>query len=152
MSRARSRPGRAGPHAAGRSRGSTRSRRSPRALRVARGLVADIGRWTQDSAARTPGGEAVSATSPDAARWCAQGAVVRAVHDLRSEFGIIEARIHSIRRRAVARLDAAAVSVGSGGPHALDLNDSRGVPAVDVHAEVLAIFDLAVRRTAAETA
>lgn len=40
-------------------------------------LIADPKRWTQFSCARTAMGDGISPESPDAARWCARGALMR---------------------------------------------------------------------------
>jgi hypothetical protein len=54
-------------------------------LKYARALLAKRGGWTKTFYARSRTSRAVAANSPNACRFCAYGALLRAVHDLDAE-------------------------------------------------------------------
>jgi hypothetical protein len=104
-------------------------------LIAARSLISDPARWTRDAYARTAGGCEIRDSHPDAASWCASGAIWRTVTGAVEDglFAWSEERSHAIHA-AHALLSKAAGQRGI-----KDTNDNG------THAEVLAMFDRAIQ-------
>ncbi|MDP9590618.1 UNVERIFIED_ORG: hypothetical protein J2W19_003182 [Shinella zoogloeoides] len=100
--------------------------RSPlETLQNARELISDQKRWTQKAFARDASGNVVDSDDKAAVCFCAAGAITKAANNL-----------HVAVRARHAFREVARQSV-------LDFNDSH------THAEVLAVFDLAIEKARA---
>lgn len=102
-------------------------------LRKARNLLSDRRRWTRYSAARTGNGIVCTPYAPDAVKFCAYGAVVRAALEVtgsRQQAGQL-ARSIEMRLFGQARVQQQRLS---------HVNDCEG------YAAVLALLDAAVER------
>lgn len=94
----------------------------------ARELIADPKRWTQGVPARDKYGHIVLANHPSAVKWCASGALSRALG--------IDTRAHGV----VPILDRAGLALFQS--FSVTVNDKG--PRPEAHAKVLAIFDHAI--------
>lgn len=101
------------------------------ALRFARDLISDPGRWTQRVSARDETGAATMATNSDACSWCALGAVSVATERAYGTGRLFDDVVHC--------LSTALPTPPSGGFEPVAAFNDR----VD-HARVLELFDAAI--------
>jgi len=101
-------------------------------LKAARELIATPETWGQHWTAQTDIGAVTSPCAPDACRFCMYGAIARAAYPVAKQYGLTKARVTNVA------LDAIEATVGG---KVWDFNDAEG----RTHAEVLAVFDGAIR-------
>lgn len=137
------------------------------AFRAARALIADAGRWLQKNAACDAAENGVLPDDPTACRWCALAAVDHVVATkMRTKSGLPRPDARTIRANARKRLQTAvellpppigmgllvprgSTPIGTTRRNIISVNDDRWQPSETAHANVPAVFDFAIERTAA---
>lgn len=101
-------------------------------LQEARALIETPKTWIRHAGARSsPRGPVVSATDPSAQCFCAIGAIAHVTGPMSMREPAL-----AILRRALREID--------GSQHLTHYNDRKG-PKAKIHAEVLALFDAAIK-------
>jgi len=108
-------------------------------LQAARDLISDHHHWTKGSLARDNSGRETFYDAPDACRWCAVGALAKALRQCGAPdrgFRLVGGNERALLNRVAFELfDEESI---------MDANDNRN------HADVLTIFDEAIRRASLE--
>jgi hypothetical protein len=104
-------------------------------IEKARTLLDSRGRWTRFRSARNRRGDACSPCSPDAVRFCAYGAILRAAYEITGD--LVEARRTA---RSVEQIVTAVDGRRNPNVRLSHANDRAG------HAAVLKMFDDAAER------
>ena len=110
-------------------------------LQSARDLIADPARWTRGAMARNRLGQSCSPHESEAVCYCSQGAISLKIYSTRF-MRLNPVELIALKGNALIALDLAASHLAGKYMTIASFNDTH------THAEVLAVFDLAIERSA----